>query len=229
MRYKTTALSAAIAFAISGPAAAGFIDFENAPSLGLSDNDEITDQFDGVTFDGAYLEAEGESDADPQGYVNDQEGEFDLSFDDDLGDWFLRTDGQIRERGGSGVFLSVVFDSPTNVTSGDIWDIDGISDAETEQWNVVALMDGSEVSTEASPLGDSNGDGSLDGLPWRFDIREEGVFNQLNFEFIGSKTEGVGLGFDNFRFTTASVPEPGTLGLLGVGLVGLVAARRRRG
>lgn len=39
------------------------------------------------------------------------------------------------------------------------------------------------------------------------------------------------LGIDNFRFVTAatSVPEPGTVGLLGLGLLGAgVAARRRR-
>ena len=38
----------------------------------------------------------------------------------------------------------------------------------------------------------------------------------------------VGSGIDNITFTTAAVPEPGTIAILGFGVLGLIAARRRR-
>ncbi|MBS3803304.1 MAG: PEP-CTERM sorting domain-containing protein [Oleiphilaceae bacterium] len=231
-KMKTSALAAAIALLASGPAAAGLIDFEDAPSRGLSDNDSVTTEYsltDNVTFVGGYLEASGDADGDPQGFLNDQNGIYDDQFSASpgLGDWFLRTEGEIGSRGGQDIFLSILFDEAVTFASGQIWDIDGNDAQGTEQWNVVALNGGNILNQQLSPLGDSNGPGSLDGLPWAFTVGDIGAFDQINFRFAGSKMEGVGLGFDNFR-SAVSVPEPGTLGLLGLGLIGVVAARRRK-
>lgn len=56
----------------------------------------------------------------------------------------------------------------------------------------------------------------------------------INFDFGGETFDAVRLTSTNYAFESdnhsyrASVPEPGTLALLGLGLVGMVAARRRR-
>lgn len=81
------------------------------------------------------------------------------------------------------------------------------------------------VTSALSPVGSTNGAGSLDGLPWSFAL-SGGAFTRIDFVFTGTKQAGIGLGFDNFN--TASVPEPGTLGLLALGLLGTVATRRRK-
>jgi hypothetical protein len=44
---------------------------------------------------------------------------------------------------------------------------------------------------------------------------------------IHSITDGGGLGFDNFGFATAAVPEPGSALLVVLGLADLVTDRRR--
>ncbi|WP_292275419.1 PEP-CTERM sorting domain-containing protein [Marinobacter sp.] len=230
MIHKTTGLAAAIALLISAPATASFIDFEDAASLGFADNDVVTNEYQGtkgVTFVGGFMEASGGSDGDPQGFVTDQQSQDDLDLSGatpGLGNWFLRTGGEITERGGLSIFLSIHYDSTVTGASGEIWDIDGNNSQGSEQWRVVALNNGTEVASVLSPEGTTNGAGSLDGLPWFFNLNGA-AFDQIDFEFMGSKESGVGLGFDNF---TTSVPEPGTLSLLGLGLLGLAAARRRR-
>lgn len=230
-KMKTSALAAAIALLASGPAAAGFIDFENAPSLGLGDDDPVTNEYqmtENVTFVGGFLET-ANIDDDPNGFLNDQQGNLDEPFSADpaLGDWFLRTEDAIGNRGGQDIFLSILFDDAVTFASGQIWDIDGNDSQGTEKWNLVASLDGTDVDLQSSPEGTTNGPGSLDGLPWAFSFQNIGAFDQINFRFAGTKEEGVGLGFDNFR-SAVTVPEPGTLALLGLGLVGVVAARRRK-
>ncbi len=223
---------AAAAIAVAGPASAGLIDFEDATTLGINDNDSVTTQYQsshGVTFTGAYMEASGEADAAPHGYVNDS-----THVNDDpaptsasQGDWFLRSGGQVSTRGGQGVYLTVIYDSMVNAASGDILDIDGNNSQGTEQWDVQAFNGATKVGSVLSPVGTTTGPGSLNGLPWNFQLSGF-EFNRLEFVFTGSKTHGVGLGFDNFNTSAVSVPEPGTLSLLGLGLMGLVGIRRRK-
>ena len=229
MTFKMTGLAAITAIVTSGPAAASFIDFEDAVSRGLSDNDQVIGEYqgtNGVTFSGGYIEASGGDDANPQGFITDQVSAPDVDLSSSapgLGDWFVRTEGQIGQRGSGSIFLSVFYDGIVTGASGEIWDIDGNEAQGTEKWDVVALNNGSEVLSVPSPEGFNNGQLSDDGKPWFFELNGA-VFDQINFEFTGTKEFGVGLGFDNF---TSSVPEPGTLGLLGLGLLGLGAARRK--
>jgi hypothetical protein len=126
------------------------------------------------------------------------------------------------------VYLSIVYDSAVSAASGQIWDIDGNTSQGTEQWDVQAYDSANNlVASILSPLGSTNGAGSLDGLPWTFNLAG-GEFSRIDFVFTGTKERGVGLGFDNFNTSSVSVPEPGSLALLTLGLLGTVAVRRRK-
>lgn len=228
MQKMTCLLGLTAAVLTGGPAAAAFLDFEDAPDRDLTDNHEITDQYDdaGVTFEGAYLERTGGGDGNPQGFLNDQDGAWDTQFaaTPGLGDWFLRSAGEVSQRGGQGIFLSILYATSVTAAAGQIWDIDGNSAQGTEAWEVQALLDGNLQQTAASPEGSSNGAGSLDGLPWRFELSGS-EFDRIDFVFVGSKESGVGLAFDNFN--TNSVPLPATGLLMGLGLLAIAAGRRR--
>lgn len=50
----------------------------------------------------------------------------------------------------------------------------------------------------------------------------------VHLRFTASGGDNIGMLLDNVRLTAVSVPEPGTLGLLGLGLAGLGFARRKR-
>jgi hypothetical protein len=230
-------LVAAVALFASAQASATLIDFEDAPAKSLSDNDAVTNQYlgDGVTFTGAYLERtfqRGNPDANPQGFYNDQTHHWDegSAASPGLGNWFIRSNDDIGSRGGQGVYLSIDYTAPVFAASGQIWDIDG-GPRGTEQWRVVAYLNGVQVAYEDSPLGDSHGAGSLNGLPWTFNLSSAGGFDSIEFVFIGSKTDSLGLAFDNFNTDAlVGVPEPAALGMFGLGalLIGLFAGLRRR-
>lgn len=235
MNFQKMCFVTAMTLLVSGPAAAALIDFEDVGSLpggGLGDNDALTDQYeasDGVTFDGAFIEKSGEADANPQGFLNDQNSDYDQQFlaSPGLGDWFVRTGGEVGSRGGNGVYLSILYSTAVNAASGQIWDIDGNNSQGTEQWDVRAYNGANLIDSMLSPVGSTNGAGSLDGLPWTFNL-SGAAFNRIDFVFTGTKDSGVGLGFDNFNTSSVTVPEPGTLALLGLGLVGTFVARRRK-
>lgn len=241
---KTVKYCAGVALAaallVSTQAAATLINFEDAPSHGLHDNDATTSQYlgNGVTFSGGYLERAGGSDGGDQGFVNDLTMRDDdigihtfASHEKPLGNWFLRSHGSISSRGGHGkLFLSVFYATPVNGASGQIWDIDGNSRQGSEQWKVVAYSGGQEVTFDQSDAYDTAGPESLNARPWTFNLVNGGGFDRIDFIFTGTKTWGVGLAFDNFNTTSADLPEPGALGMFGLGvlLAGLLAGLRRR-
>ncbi len=107
--------------------------------------------------------------------------------------------------------------------SGEIWDIDG-NQGGTEQW-LVKVLDGSNnvLASQLSPLGNNL---ALDGLPWVFSFTglPTGV-DKLSLTFVGSKTSGIGLAFNNFN--PFAVPEPSSVVLMVAGAISIAGARRR--
>lgn len=243
------ALAGAAALLVSAQASATVLNFENANSAyGLNDNDQVTTQYqpsDGLTFQGAYLEHTGGTDANPQGFEYDKTGKYDTQNPHlgslmpgvpGLGSWFLRSTGNIADRGadgqfGGGIFMKILYDNLVNGASGQIWDIDGHG-LRSEQWNVLAYNGSTLVDSQKSPLGTKTGDGSLDGLPWTFSLSSTSGFDRIEFQFIGGKADNIGLAFDNFNATSAiAVPAPSSsiwLFGFGLGLLGLGLATRRR-
>lgn len=232
-RICSLTLALTLCGTVLSPASAAFINFEDAPvRVTNPDNKAVGNAYsssEGVTFSGGVFEESGDSDA-IAGFLNDQAGARDVETGTNtpgLGDWFLRTEGEIGERGGPGIYLTISYSSPTEEASGQIWDIDGNTSLGTEKWEINARDGGATgtiVETDTSPLGSDNGAGSLDGLPWEFSLVSTTSFDTLTFEFIGSKTTGVGLAFDNFNSTSSTitqVPVPASFLLLGSSLAAL--------
>jgi hypothetical protein len=237
---STAAIAALFAFTALTPAHADLIDFEDAPSRTfagdtsreLQDDDPVTTEYttpEGVTFQGGFLEQYDDDGTD--GFVNDQMSVRDVGNDEPnsgLGNWFLRTDGTINVDGSTSRSLRITYSTPVSEASGEIWDIDGNPSQGTEQWRLIFSDGGTQVGTLDSPEGKDNGPGSLDGLPWEFNAMPGGLFDQIDFTFIGSKESGIGLAFDNFNTNEADVPIPASLAFLGAGLVGFGLSRRAR-
>ena len=71
------------------------------------------------------------------------------------------------------------------------------------------------------------GIGAPDGgaTPWSFSFGSD-VITRIHVDYTGGASS-TGLAFDNFNTNNASIAEPGTLALLGLGLAGLGLARRK--
>lgn len=229
-------LAGALTLLASAQISAALINFEDASSHGLFDNDLVTIEYqssDGVTFTLAILEKVGVNA--PDGFTNNATGLLDDPFPApsgslEMGNWFLRSS---RGSTGSGVFLSVLYDNPVTAASAQIWDIDGTSSLGSEKWLVKAYFGSTFVTSITSPGIASIGAGSLDGLPWTFNLSAAGGFDRLDFVFDGSKTRFIGLAFDNFNTdsltSTSAIPVPSSLWNFGIGLavLGLCFTSRR--
>lgn len=233
-------LVAAFVAAIPFTASAATVNFET----GYTDNQQLGDPVTLLDSTGAAsivslsttnantmsIEARGNSDA-TLGFVNDVLGGGDVEATGEtasLGNFFLRTTSALSgDYSQFNPVFTLTFAGGASSVSGQLWDIDGTSSDNTEQWEVVATLVGGGMQTLTSPLGDSNGATSLDGRPWDFAFNTAGNdIAFLDFKFTGSKTSGIGAAFDNLNVSQVPLPAGGLLLLCG--LAGLGAMRRRK-
>jgi hypothetical protein len=142
-----------------------------------------------------------------------------------LGSFFLRQPGGIAAVPGPFIAAYSTI-TPIHALSGEIWDIDGTSASDAEQWRVDVLNSaGTVLASQLSPLGITNGTASLDSLPWVFQFTDlpDGV-TDLRLTSVGTRV-GVGLGFNNFSPDVA-LPEPGSIAVLALAAMSL--SRRKR-
>lgn len=135
-----------------------------------------------------------------------------LGFESQLGNFFIRQHQPYKPFG----IFTILYDSADPVTgaSGEIWDIDGRK-GNTELFLVEVYNVDDLVAYMTSPLGK---DLTLDGKPWSFGFSGLNDITKIEISFIGSKTTGIGLAFNNFspiRDASASnqIPEPSTISL----------------
>ncbi len=244
-----TGVSACLLIGAFAPATAGtitIIDFETVPNGTPADQLAITNQYSdagsgGVIFSLSdagtpYLEARGSADG-TTGFIRNWPAETaDADVEREgftgvgLGNFFLRL-GIDTLFAAPVPSLIISYSTPVSAASAQIWDIDS-NQFGTEQWRVEALNDTDVVvATTDSPVGlDALTEESLDGLPWTwsFDLSSSDI-HKIRISFIGTKTENIGLSFDNFSPTTAApIPAPPAVWLFGTGLIGLIRWARRR-
>ena len=151
-------------------------------------------------------------------------------FETDLGRFFLRQQMPYLP---FGTFV-ITYSSLDIVTaaSGEIWDIDGKIN-KTEQFTVKAYNGSSLLQTIVSPTGT---DLTLDGQPWTFGFTGLPNLTKIEISFTGTKTNGIGLAFNNFSPVTSLAPttnvsEPFGLWLLTAPLLIILARKllRRKG
>jgi hypothetical protein len=127
----------------------------------------------------------------------------DASWDVLLGNYFIRP--PLETPFGQ---LIIEFSSPVLVVTGEIWDIDGGTTNETEQYELNAYdADGYIVDTETSPSGDdpSGCSAPWDSKDWGFALTNPLGVVRVTIEFTGGKTGGIGVGFNNID---ACLPVP---------------------
>ena len=120
-----------------------------------------------------------------------------------LGQFFLRSPEGQRQAGDVGLRIDYGNNVGMRYAGGEIWDIDGERPNNTEQWQIDAFNAANQiVASQTSPLSiDQGNPDSLDSLPWEFELAAHEDIAYVLVEFIGTKTDGVGLAFNNF--TTA--------------------------
>ena len=251
---KLKAFSLGILMALSGPSMAGIIDFETTAS-GETPTDnlaiEFTDRFDagGVSVRFGF-DSDGDGSLDTRA-VFEESGNRDPgkdtgfwgiggardaaapSYEDQLGRFFLRQRDPYQPFG----IFTILYDAdnPVTAASGEIWDIDGNGHPtrKTEQYLVQAFNDDDLLAEIFSPLGT---DWTLDGKPWTFGFTGLSDIERIEITFTGSKTNGIGLAFNNFsptqsvqsaQIAAASVPVPSSAALFALGLL-CIAGRRIR-
>jgi len=131
----------------------------------------------------------------------------DTGFESQLGTWFLRSQNDYHNGVNPGVF-TIQFSDVVSTVSGEVWDIDGETAYGSEAWFVrVYASDNSLLETIRSPEFTNSGRNSLDGQPWVFSVfRNEGI-SRVEIEFDGTKTNLIGLAFNNFTITALPGPR----------------------
>lgn len=119
-----------------------------------------------------------------------------------LGEFFLR---QATGIGGWPGPMIIEYDAPVDALSGEIWDLD--TGSGTEQWRITAFDESGHVLrfVDSPPSIPQTDPASLDSLAWEFSIVEPGRIRRVEIDFVGTKTTGIGLAFNNFSPTASTV------------------------
>lgn len=180
--------------------------------------------FDGILDTKAVFEQAGNKDAGKDtGFVGFAKGRDQAAppFESLLGDFFLRQSEPYKPFGVFTILYNA--NSPVTQASGEIWDIDGKKN-KTERFLVKAFNDTELLAIIESPLGI---DSTLNGKPWIFGFTGLSDITKIEITFTGSKTQGIGLAFNNFSpvenisHAIHQIPIPATVYLFMLGLMGI--------
>src|SRR5690606_28868418 len=119
-------------------------------------------------------------------------------------DFFLRQAAGIGAWAGT---MIIEYDANVDALSGEIWDLDSDDVGRTERWRISAYDETGELLRFVdSPVSiPQSNPASLDSLAWEFSIVDPGRIRRVEIDFIGTKTTNIGLAFNNFSPTAATV------------------------